>query len=178
VILYLEILGAVVLGFGISEVGAWLSLRFLLAYVTTQGDKGMGVESVLEHVGEDVLHVVEWPFKNAAELVEYLGVALKDVPEAKTAIQGLIQQFAVIPVDVMADVAANGLNFPKDVQTLADIQAFCKYFLNTFVPQVKAIVGDVKQIEIENAPAATEAAEATDAVQEQPGPGLHNSVPA
>jgi hypothetical protein len=130
----------------------------------------------VEVAAKDMVKVVEWPFKNGAEVIRALEVALKDAPEAKAAVLGLVKQFMVISPDVISAIAADGFNLPRDLQAVADVKEFFAYFVSTFLPEVKSIVGDIESI----APAAPAAAAApAEAPAAAPAvPGLHNSVPA
>ncbi len=94
--------------------------------------------NVLKTAAEDVAKVVVYPFTHTAHFIAVLGTAMKDEPAVRTAIEGLVQAAEVVIADGGADVASKGLNLVSDVKTIADAQAFFKYFAGSFLPLVEA----------------------------------------
>jgi hypothetical protein len=140
----------------------------------------MSVITVIKKIGERVLSVVEWPFKHAITVEKLLGDALKDTPEAKTVIVGLVEQFEAIGSDTVAAVATGGANITADLKDLQDVQALFAYWQNTFLPTMEKVYADMKQdvpstaTSTESAVASTAASPATsDSSAVQTGPGLH-----
>lgn len=178
------------MSFGSGIIVGWLLAIITYAVVglislwAEKGEANMGIGAELEKVGEDVLHVIEWPFKNAVEVSEFIADTIKDEPAVKQAIGELITQAKPVLSDLGDDVAEKGLNLPEDVQTLQDLQAFGSYFKNTFLPVIVAAYKDYKGIVDASASSTTTSAAASPAqatataqVQAQTGPGLHTVVP-
>lgn len=152
----------------------------------SQGEKRMGVLGVIEKVGDDVLHVFEWPFKNAAELERFIVTAIKEEGPARDAVVGLVLQVKTVVFDCGKDIAADGINLPADLQTIKDLQGMGSYFKNTFLPEAEKVWGELKS-DAGNGTAAASAedpAPASASVPDATGdsaaktPGLHNTVPA
>jgi hypothetical protein len=147
----------------------------------------MSVLTVIKKIGDKVLSVVEWPFKHGAMLAAIMRDSMKNAPATRDAILGLVQRFEALGPDVLADLASKGLDFRADVQTLADVKALFSYFQTDFLPVVAKDFQELSadaQIAAASptaAPADTAQATAASSPAEdapQPGPGLHNVVPA
>lgn len=123
-----------------------------------------------ERVMVDIGKGIEYPFKHGAQIVELLGMALKDEPALKDAIQGLIAQIGVCTADGVVVISAKGLDLTADLAEIAAAKALFGYVVNTFLPEVEAVYKDMKP-EIDGLTASVDSAP-------QPGPGLHNVVPA
>lgn len=98
-----------------------------------------------------VWHSIEYPFVHAAAIGEILSklysatvTVVEDEPEAHTLIVGLVQQFELITPDVVAAVAAGGLNAITDAKAVADVAALFTYFQKTFFPGIEKIYEDLK----------------------------------
>ncbi len=97
----------------------------------------------LEVEGKNTLKVIEYPFTRTAQFVAVLGTALKDEPEVKAAVVGLVKAAEAVIADAGEDVAAKGINIPEDLQTVADVKAFFVYFTGSFLPAVEAAYKDI-----------------------------------
>ena len=98
----------------------------------------------VEAVGKDVLHVVEYPFVHAAQMVAVLTEAMKDEPTVKQAIVGLVDQAEGVDVDAVAAIASKGINLADDLKALQDAASFFAYFKNSFLPVVEAAYKDIQ----------------------------------
>lgn len=98
----------------------------------------------LEVAGKDALKVIEYPFARTAQFVAVLGTALKDEPEVKAAIVGLVKAAETVIADASEDVATKGINIPEDLQTVTDVRAFFTYFTGSFLPAVEAAYKDIE----------------------------------
>lgn len=96
-----------------------------------------------EKVAVAVVRGVEAPFKYADKVEKLLATALKDEPELKTAIVGLVQRVETVVGDASADIATKGLNLPGDIQTIRDVQSLAVYVRDDFAPVVSKVWGDV-----------------------------------
>lgn len=106
----------------------------------------MSLKTFFVKVGKDILAAVEYPFKHAAQLAAVLGKivmdsgeAVAEAPEAKQLLIGLVEAFEKLGPDVLADLAAKGLNFAADAQTVSDLQAAFRYLTGTFFPGVEKL---------------------------------------
>lgn len=150
----------------------------------------MSFGSALEHVGEDILHGIEWPFKNAIEFGKFLATAIAEEGPVRTVTVGLIDQIQTLLTDGSGIISSDGINLPADVKVITDLQSLDAYWLNTALPAYKAAFGAFEaDANSGNTPApstetttdsssapASDAAVAAPAVV--PAPGLHNVVPA
>jgi len=100
-------------------------------------DVGKGVEEVVEYA---IVHPVEFVVK--AEKV--LTSAIKDQPEVKDAVLGLVKQATGVIGDVATDAADKGINLEADAKTLTDAEAFFTYFKSTFIPLVESLYAEVE----------------------------------
>jgi hypothetical protein len=133
----------------------------------------MSVLTVIKKIGEKIVSIVEYPFVHAVQIEKLIADGLKDEPKVKMAIVGLVEQIDILSPDVIADVAANGLNLASDLKTVVDVQTFFVYISGTFLPAVEQAYSDIKA----DIPATTPAPAAPAAV-DTTAPGLHNVVPA
>lgn len=127
----------------------------------------------VEKIGEEIVHGVEAPFKFIAKAEKVFGAALKDEPELKTAIVGLVKQIETVTGDGAKDIATDGLNLPADVQTITDIEGLFEYFKTIFLPVVEAAWKDFDQ-----AVQATPVEVPVTSTAVQTGPGLHTVTAA
>lgn len=134
--------------------------------------------NVFEKVGEDILHVVEYPFVHGEKLVDLLEAALKNEPAVQTAITGLIKQVGALTADGAIAISARGVDLPDDLATLAAAQVLWGYVTKTFIPEIEAayraiasIVDPASQPKA-SAPAAVSTV-APGTVSVIRGPGLH-----
>lgn len=133
----------------------------------------------IEHVGEEIAKGIEWPFKHAAKLAALIGDGLKDTPAVKTAIVQLVQKAEGVSPDFAAAITGDGLNIGADLKCLGDVQTFFLYFKGTFLPVIEKAYADLKKdIADPETPAPIVPAASSPAPAIQPGPGLHNVVPA
>jgi uncharacterized Rossmann fold enzyme len=98
----------------------------------------------IEKFGEDVLKVVEFPFKYTAQVARVLDSAIADSPEIKGAVIELIKEAETVIGDGSASVAQKGINLQSDAATLAAAEAFFLYFKGTFCPLVAKIYAEVQ----------------------------------
>lgn len=98
-----------------------------------------------------VWHGIEYPFTHAAAIGEILSklyngtvTVIEDEPEAHSLIVGLVQQFEMIAPDVVAAVAADGLNAVTDAKAVQDVANLFTYFKDTFFPGIEKIYEDLK----------------------------------
>lgn len=142
----------------------------------------MSMLTVIKKIGDKVISIVEWPFKHGAMLAAIMRDSMKNAPATRDAILGLVQRFEALGPDVLADLASKGLDFKADLQTLADLKALFGYFQTDFLPVVAKdfaeLSADVQIAAADPTAAPAPDAPATPADQPQPGPGLHNVVPA
>jgi hypothetical protein len=98
--------------------------------------------------GKDTLKAIEYPFRHTSQFIAVLGTALKDAPEVRAAVVGLVKAAETVIADTVTDVAAKGLDIPEDLKTLTDVKTFFTYFTSTFLPAVesayKEIAADTK----------------------------------
>lgn len=99
---------------------------------------------VMEHIGEDILHGVEQPFKLIARAERVLATAIKNQPELKDAITTLVSKCEVIGADTMRDIGERGLNLADDLATAQAIAALGEFLKSTFVPLVEKLYGEIK----------------------------------
>ena len=100
-------------------------------------DVAKGVEKGVEYA---IVHPVEFCMK--AEKI--IASAIKDQPEVKAAVLGLVKQATGVIGDVGNDVAEKGINLAADAKTLADAEAFFAYFKGNFIPLVEKLYAEVK----------------------------------
>lgn len=99
---------------------------------------------VAETVGKDIVKGVEYPIEFLVKAEAVIASAIKDQPEVKTAILGLVTQAQTVIADSAGVLANKGVDFSADSKTLADAEAFFEYFKNTFIPMVEQIYAEVK----------------------------------
>lgn len=127
-------------------------------------------------------HVVAWPFVHGAQVIEVLATALKDEPEVKTAVVGLVTQIKTITEDSALAIAAKGLDVADDMQTVSDAKALWAYVTGAFIPTLEAAYKDESAAlnipspatpspapTAQPAPAQAPASTATAAVEPNPG---------
>jgi hypothetical protein len=129
----------------------------------------VNVKTVLVDLG----HGIEWPFEHGAQLIKTVDVAMKDEPEAKAAIVGLLTQISAVTASGAIVVSSKGVDLAADAAAIVAAKQLFLYVENTFLPAVKTIYGDLAP-EIEGLAASAPIAPAAP----QPGPGLHTVVPA
>lgn len=140
--------------------------------------------TIVKKIGEKVLSVIEWPFKHAAMLEHLIADGLKNEPAVKDVIIGLAQRFETLGPDVVADIAARGLNIAADVQTVADLKALFSYFAADFLPTVESAYKELSKdagiaaIKPIGEPAQPAADTIPAQSEPQSGPGLHAITPA
>jgi hypothetical protein len=128
----------------------------------------MSVVTIIKKIGERIISIVEAPFKYAAQTEKVLADGIKDAPQLKSAIVGLVHEFEQLGPDVLQCIAEKGFDIPEDLKACADVKALFQYFTQTFMPVVEATVADFKHDVATSAPAAP--------VVE--APGLHTTIPA
>jgi len=101
------------------------------------------VANVIETIGKDILHGVEFPFVYTAKAIKVLNSAIKDQPEIKAAVIDLIKQAETVIGDTAKDVSEKGLVLTDDTKTLADAEAFFQYFRDQFCPLVAKVYSEV-----------------------------------
>jgi hypothetical protein len=130
----------------------------------------MSLKTVLAKIGK----VIAWPFEHASQVIETLSTALKDEPEVKTAVVGLVSQIETLTKDGAVAVAAHGIDIPDDLAEVAAAQALWAYVKGTFLPAIEAAYKDVEAAvkvpsPAEAVAAAVGAAPALSTVQTGPG---------
>jgi hypothetical protein len=145
--------------------------------VTPEKSWSMNLLEGIEHVGEDIAKGIEWPFKHAAKLAALIGDGLRDAPAVKHAIIQLVQKAEGLSPDFVAAVTADGLNLGADLKCLVAAQGFFVYFKTTFLPVVEKAYADLKK-DMSTPATAGPSSPAPAGDELQPGPGLHNVVPA
>ena len=100
-------------------------------------DVGKGVEKGVEFA---IVHPIEFCVKAEAVIAS----AVKDSPEVKTAVLGLVKQATGVIGDVATATAEKGINLADDAKALADAEAFFNYFKSTFIPLVESLYAEVK----------------------------------
>jgi hypothetical protein len=100
-------------------------------------DVGKGVEKAVEFA---IVHPIEFCVKAEAVIAS----AVKDSPEVKTAVLGLVKQATGVIGDVATATAEKGINLADDAKALADAEAFFNYFKSTFIPLVESLYAEVK----------------------------------
>jgi fibrillarin-like rRNA methylase len=101
------------------------------------------VSNVIDTIGKDILHGVEFPFEYTAKAIKVLDSAIKDQPAIKAAVIDLIKQAETVIGDSAKDVAEKGLVLTDDAKTLADAEAFFQYFRDQFCPLVANVYAEV-----------------------------------
>lgn len=142
---------------------------------------------VIEKIGEDVVHVVEFPFTMGNKLQALIHTGQADLPALATAFDGLLKAGELVGADAAIEIAADGTNIPEYLVAAKDSVSFFKYFKGTFIPAIETLVKDVKDDLVKPAAAvtattgdagsATASAPAAPAPAPQPGPGLTEVVP-
>ncbi len=122
---------------------------------------------------EKVGHVIAWPFVHAADLVSTIETGLKDEPEAKTAVVGLIERIETLGADGASALASKGVDLPADLRELYDAKVLFEYVRDVFIPEVKKVYGDIAP-EIEKLAGVDSSAPVADPVPAFPG--LHTVV--
>jgi hypothetical protein len=133
-----------------------------------------GVKEVLQAVEHGVVHVAKvaaWPFIHAAQLVGLIETTMRDEPEVKAALVGLISRIETLGADSTAVFAAKGLSLPADLKEFADAKELFEYVRDVFIPEVRKVYGDFAP-QLEHLKAETETPNLGNP------PGLHNVVPA
>ena len=100
---------------------------------------GKNVETVAVKVEEGVVKALSVSEKTLAILT----TSLKDEPELKATIVGLITAAEKIIADGSTATAAKGINIAADASTLADAEAFFTYFKSSFIPVVESVFTDL-----------------------------------
>lgn len=100
----------------------------------------MSLLDVLKKIGA----VVTWPIRKAEMLEKILATALKDEPQVKQVVVGVVEQFESIDADVVAAVASGGVNIAADMKGYADIVAFFKYMKETALPTIEQTYTQLK----------------------------------
>ena len=131
----------------------------------------MSVKTVLVDIG----HGVAWPFEHGIQLVKTLEDALKDEPQVKTAVTGLIAQIGAVTADGAIVVSSKGVDLVADAAAIVAAKQLFSYVLNTFLPAVRAVYKDLAP-DIQGLETPAPIAPAPSAPV--PGPGLHTVVPA
>jgi hypothetical protein len=114
-------------------------------------------------------------------VIETLNTALKDEPAVKVAVVGLISKIETLTKDGAVAVAADGIDVPDDVATVAAAQTLYAYVTQTFLPAIEAAYKDVEGDVKVPTPAEAVAAAVGSAVASadaQTGPGLHTVTAA
>lgn len=101
------------------------------------------MSNVIETIGKDILHGVEFPFEYTAKAIKVLDSAIKDQPAIKAAVIDLIKQAETVIGDSAKDVSEKGLVLADDAKTLADAEAFFVYFRDQFCPLVAKVYTEV-----------------------------------
>lgn len=101
------------------------------------------VSNVIETIGKDILHGIEFPFLYTAKAIKVLDSAIKNQPAIKAAVVDLIKQAETVISDVAKDAAEKGLVLTDDAKTLADAEAFFVYFRDEFCPLVAKVYTEV-----------------------------------
>lgn len=130
-----------------------------------------GFEKFFAKVGK----AIAWPFEHSIQVIETLSAALKDEPEVKTAIVGLVSQIKTLTEDGAVAVAAKGIDVPDDLATVAAAQTLFAYVTQTFLPAIEAAYKDVETAAKVPTPEEAVAAVVSGAVASsvaQSGPGL------
>ena len=101
------------------------------------------MSNVIETIGNDILHGVEFPFVYTAKAIKVLDSAIKNQPAIKAAVIDLIKQAETVICDSARDVSEKGLVLTDDAKTLADAEAFFVYFRDQFCPLVAQVYTEV-----------------------------------
>lgn len=101
------------------------------------------MSNVIETIGKDILHGIEFPFVYTAKAIKVLDSAIKNQPAIKSAVVDLIKQAETVISDVAKDAAEKGLVLTDDAKTLADAEAFFVYFRDEFCPLVAKVYTEV-----------------------------------
>jgi len=97
----------------------------------------------VEHVGEEIVKGIEFPFKFAAKAEKVLATIITDDPAARTVLTALVQKCEAIGADTLKDIGEKGLNLQDDASTIAAIQALGSYIKDTVVPFIEQVYGQV-----------------------------------
>lgn len=97
----------------------------------------------LEKIGSDVGKVIAYPFVHTEHVIKVLDAIVKDSPQVRDAILGLVQQAATVDADVLQAIASKGMNLPVDLKTLDDAATFFQYFRSQFLPVIEQAYKDL-----------------------------------
>lgn len=100
--------------------------------------------NAIEHVAEDVVKGIEYPFSHLAQAIKVISTAIKDQPEIKNAVVILIEKCDAIGVDAMKDIGEKGLNLSDDLDTARKIADLGDYLKTSFFPLVVKVFGEIK----------------------------------
>jgi hypothetical protein len=98
----------------------------------------------VEKIGNEVLTVVEAPFKWIDKAARVINAVVTDDPLAKTILTTLVQKTEAIGTDVLTDFADKGLNPVTDIATIKAIEDLASYVKLTVVPFVEQAYGTLK----------------------------------
>jgi len=98
----------------------------------------------LEHIGEDVVKVIEFPITFAEKATKILATAEQLDPSLKANIALLLTKAEAIASASTAVAAGDGVNFAADATAVADIGAFFTFVKATIVPELETAYAAIK----------------------------------
>lgn len=143
----------------------------------------MSVLTIIKKIGDEVIGVVEWPFKHAVMLAHLMRDVPADAQATRDVLVGLVNRFEAIGVDVGEAIGFKGLNPKEDLDVMNDLKSLLDYFNTTVKPTIEKDFADLKTdtkvASVDPAPAdpvVIDPAATSDAPQK--GPGLSNVTAA
>lgn len=95
-------------------------------------------------ITHDIEETILWPFKKLHIANIIVASALKDTPELRDAVTGLVQKIEDQANDITVAIAADGVNFAADAAALAQAKELYSYTTGTFIPAVKKAIEDIE----------------------------------
>ncbi|MFC6644150.1 DNA-methyltransferase [Granulicella cerasi] len=113
------------------------------ARINAAEEKIMNPLQTIETIGMDIAHVAEQAVAFLPHVVSLLDHAIKDEPEVKTLLSGLITQAIAVLTAGSTAAEDKGISLAADATTLAAAEQFFMYVKGTFLPQAEAIYKEI-----------------------------------
>jgi hypothetical protein len=102
------------------------------------------VLNTLGHVGLDIVHAIEVPFKFIIKADKVLNTVVKDQPELASVLATLVQKAEEVGAASLLAGSDKGLNLAEDAAALAQVEAFFAWFKATVVPEIEKVFDEIK----------------------------------
>ena len=96
-----------------------------------------------EKVGQTIFMVIKYPFVHSMQLEKMLADVARDTPITAKALVGTLKQFEALGPDLIAAIAADGLNLPEDLKVGADLKALFTQVKDELFPAIEAEAKDL-----------------------------------